>query len=131
MRKISLSRRILVGVVAVFAALVTVFGITVNANAVTNSGSSAGCEYSVSNDNYRTTATAYNCSTVQPHIKYQNNATGTITDSYPAYPVADPVGVKITVQSGQVTGPNTILDNWAVYNPGRGGVPAFTIHAVK
>jgi hypothetical protein len=125
MKKI-ISRKILVALVAVLAAVAMMFGLSIAASATTKSGTSAGCSYSVSDDNYRTTVTATSCSAVDPHIKYQNNATGTITDDHPGA-VTDPLDYTITVYSGQVTGPVTILDNFGVFYPGREGITSFTI----
>lgn len=126
MREKTISRKILVAIVAVLAAVAMMFGLSTAANATTKSGTSAGCSYYVNDDNYRTTARATACSELQACIQYQVIATGSKTLDCSKI-LGIPIGMQGEIQSGQVTGPVTITDNYGVFYPGRAGIGSFTI----
>jgi hypothetical protein len=125
MHLFSIPKKFGIAVVAVFAVVAMTLGLTVSANATTKSGSDAGCIYNVSDDNFQTFATAEACSTVQAFLTYRTTLGTPVVAKTPVTP--NSVGTVAMIWTAQVTGPNTITDNYAVYNPGRGGVPSFTI----
>jgi hypothetical protein len=126
MHLLSLPKKFGIAMIALFLALAMAIGISARANAVT--GSSAGCEYEVDyfSPLYETSARAYMCSTVDAFLTARDKYGTTLYNSSGA--VANPVG-EVTYAYAELPG-STVIASYAQYNPGRGGVPSFTIHAV-
>lgn len=127
LKELTVPKRMLIAIVAVFLAFSVAIGVSSAANAVTVSGTDAGCEYTVSDDTRATVASAYYCSTVQAFI----SATQGSNVFFATTPqVADTVGSTVYAITSTAPGGYAINASYATYYPGHGGVPAITIHAV-
>jgi hypothetical protein len=122
MKRLTISRRVGVAIVAIFLALVTAFGVTTRANARTITGTSVSCPYRISNDSQRTSSSVTqgaDCEWTTAYIQYRS-AAGTLYTDHGA------TGWSST--TAQYGSPLTITSNYAAVKSSHGGVGAINIY---